>query len=63
MEGRRRTGLGREDVLVIEQILHPGHHIVDVGGRRKLDTFPVLVDPGVIETGNARSMPVQAYGV
>ena len=44
-----RTGLGGEDVLVVEEVLHPGHHVVDVGGCGELDALAVLVDPCVVE--------------
>lgn len=52
-----RTGLGGEGVLVIEEVLHPGHHVVDVGGCGELDALAVLVDPCVVEaTGFGQSV-------
>ena len=56
-----RTGLGGEDVLVVEEVLYPCHDVVDVCGRRKLDAFAVLVDPRVVETNRGRSQRKWAY--
>ena len=58
MDGRApiRTGLGGEDVLVVKEVLHPCHHVVDVGGCGELDALAVLVDPGVVQAGRRRSV-------
>ena len=55
-EGRAptRTGLGGEDVLVVKEVLHPCHHVVDVGRRGELHVFAILVDPRVVETNGLR---------
>ena len=56
-----RTGLGGEDVLVVEEVLHPGHHVVDVGGCGELDALAVLVDPSVVQAGGTRERSATAY--
>ena len=48
--GRAHTGLSGEDVLIVKEVLHPCHHVVDVGGRGELHALAVLVDPRVVET-------------
>ena len=43
------VAFGREDTLVAEQILYPGHYIVDVCGSGEVDAFAVLVYPSVAQ--------------
>lgn len=43
------TGSGGEHVLIVQEVLYPGHHVVDVCRCWKLDTLPILVDPCVIQ--------------
>lgn len=45
-----RTRLCREHVLVVKQVLHPSHHVVDVSRCGQLHALPILVDPRVVET-------------
>lgn len=54
-----RTGLRGEHVLVVQQILHPSHYIVNVGRRWELYALAILVDPRVVEAGdnNQRCTP------
>lgn len=49
----RRTDLAREDGLVIELLLHPGHQVVDVLGSGELDGLLHLgaVGPQVLVPG------------
>ena len=49
-----RTGFSREDVLIVKEVLHPCHHVVDIGGRGKLHALAVLVDPRVVEASGER---------
>lgn len=45
-----RTRLCREHVVVVKQVLHPSHHVVDVSRRGQLHALSILVDPRVVET-------------
>ena len=44
-----RTGLSGENVLVVKEVLHPCHNVVNVRGCRKLDALAVLIAPGVVK--------------
>ena len=44
-----RTRFCRERVLVVKQVLHPRHHIIDVCRCRQLHMLAICVDPRVIE--------------
>lgn len=43
------TRLCGEDVLVIEQVLDPGHDVINICRCGKVNTFAILVDPSVVE--------------
>lgn len=47
--GERTTGVGGEDGLVLEEVLHPGEDVVDVDWRGEFDLFSVGVYPCVVE--------------
>lgn len=38
-----------EDVLVVEQVLDPGHDVINIGGCSEVDTLSILVYPCVIK--------------
>ena len=44
------TGSGGEHGLIVQQVLYPSHHVVDVRWRRELNTLPILVDPCVVQS-------------
>ncbi len=48
-QATRRTRLGREHIIVVKEVLHPSHYVVNVGGCGELDTLAVLIDPGVVQ--------------
>lgn len=52
---RRLTGFRGEDVLVVEQILDPGHDIINVCGCGEVDALSILVDPSVVEALSGES--------
>ena len=43
------TSFGRECSFVVQQILNPGHYVVDIRWGGQIDTFTVLVDPSVVQ--------------
>ncbi len=53
-DGWARTGLGGEGVVIVKEVLHPCHHVVDVGGRGELHALAVLVDPRVVKASAKR---------
>jgi len=42
------TSLSREHGFVVQQVLDPCHHIIDVRWGGKLYALTILIDPGVI---------------
>jgi hypoxanthine-guanine phosphoribosyltransferase len=39
------TGFGGKDVFIVEDILNPGHDIIDLSGCGEVDALSILVDP------------------
>lgn len=50
-----RTGLSRKGGLIVQEILDPSHHVVNVCRGRELYTLAILVYPGVVESGKRSS--------
>lgn len=45
----RLTALGRKDAFVIDQPLHPTHHIIDISRRGEGDGSFILIGPGKVQ--------------
>jgi hypothetical protein len=43
------TALGRENTLIIDQPLHPTHHVIDISRRGEGDGSFVLIRPGKVQ--------------
>lgn len=43
------TALGRENTLIIDQPLHPAHHVIDISRRGEGDGSLVLIRPGKVQ--------------
>jgi hypothetical protein len=43
------TALGRENTFIIDQPLHPAHHVIDISRRGEGDGSFVLIRPGEIQ--------------
>lgn len=62
MRARRCSGLtrfGREDVLVVEEVLDPGHDVINIRRCGEVDALSILVDPGVVEALSGQNRFVQ----
>lgn len=44
------TRLGGEGVLIVNHVLYPCHHVIDVGGGGELDALTILVNPSVVQS-------------
>jgi hypothetical protein len=45
------TRFGGEHVLVVEQVLDPGHDVINIRRCGEVDALSILVDPSVIKAG------------
>lgn len=49
LDGSSPTRFCREDVLIVEQVLDPGHDVINIGRCGEVDALSILIDPSVIE--------------
>lgn len=55
--GERSAAVGRENVLVVQQVLNPREDIVDVCRGGKFDLLSIRVDPRVFEPAGCLDEP------
>lgn len=57
------TTLGRENTFIIDQPLHPAHHIIDISRRGEGDGSFILIRPGKVQSVSLHARKRHELGI